>query len=231
MKINCWKNRVFEFEPDSTALLVIDMQHDFLAQDGNMALRYGGVRALAAIVPNVSKVLRGARDAGLMVIHTREGYCPDRSDVNAFKQTLGYVGLDGPNGPFLIRGTAGHDFLDGFHPEKSEYVIDKPGFSAFYRTDLEAILRDQGISHLIFTGITTQCCVHSTLRDAVDRGYFCLTLEDCCAAENQEIHDATMQIIQAENNLFGWITNVEGLLGALSAVIEEAPYIGQKHAD
>ena len=223
MRVNCWQNRVFEFEPDSTAILVIDMQRDFLAPDGNLALRHGGVKALAAIIPKVTKVLTEARGAGLMVIHTREGYSPDRSDVNAFKRTLGYVGVDGPNGPFLIRGTPGHDFLEGFQPQESEYVVDKPGFSAFYRTDLETILSDQGISHLILAGITTQCCVHSTLRDAVDRGYFCLTIEDCCAAENQEIHDATMKIIQAENHLFGWITNSEDLIDALSGVIEKTP--------
>jgi len=197
------------------------MQRDFLAPDGNLALRHGGVAALAAIIPKVRKVLGAARDAGLMVVHTREGYSPDRSDVNAFKRTLGYVGVDGPNGPFLIRGTPGHDFMEGFHPEESEYVVDKPGFSAFYRTDLETILNDQRISHLILTGITTQCCVHSTLRDAVDRGYFCLSLEDCCAAEDPEIHQATLQIIQAENHLFGWISSSDAFLGALCGAIHE----------
>ena len=99
-----------------------------------------------------------------------------------------------------------HDFFEGFEPKEKEIVIDKPGFRAFYKTDLEETLLDRDITHLIITGITTQCCVHSTLRDAVDRGFFCLSIEDCCAAHDSKIHDSTMKIIQAEDHLFGWIT-------------------------
>ncbi len=212
-EINCWNNRTFPFDINSTALLVIDMQRDFLASDGYIATKYPEVTALQAIVPAVKKVLQAARKSGLTIFHTREGYQGDRSDVNAYKRALGYVGQPGPNGPFLIRGTYGHDFYDGFEPLEGEKVIDKPGFSAFYKTNLDNILKNLGITHLIICGITTQCCVHSTLRDAVDRGYFCLSLADCCAAEDTAVHDATMQIIQAENHLFGWISSSSQFLG------------------
>jgi len=213
IEVSCWDNRKFVFEPGSTALLAIDMQHDFVSPNGYVAVNYGG--SLAAIVPPLEKVLQAAREIGVDVIHTREGYSADGSDVNAVKRALGYVGRPGPNGPFLIRGTPGHNFLEGFGPKGGEHVIDKPGFSAFYRTELDKILEDGAITHLIVTGVTTQCCVHSTLRDAVDRGYFCLSLEDCCMAIDPAVHDATMQIIQAEQHLFGWISSSSHLLNAL----------------
>ena len=172
VEINCWGKRVFRFTPDSTALLVIDMQHDFPAPDGYVAAVEDGAGALATIVPAVSKVLKAARGANLLVVHTREGYAADGSDVNAAKRELGYVGKEGPYGPFLVRGTPGQDFLAGFEPKANEFVVDKAGFSAFYNTGLAEIPRDRAIPHLIISGVTTQCCVHSTLRDAVERGFF-----------------------------------------------------------
>lgn len=218
VEVYCWDNRRFSFDVDSLGLLVIDLQHDFLAPDGRTAVRHGGESPFAAILPTVARVLDAAREMGCTIIHTREGYRADGSDVTALKRSMNYVGQDGPNGPFLIRGTKGHDFLEGFTPHEGEIVIDKGGFSAFYRTTLESLLRAREISHLAIMGITTQCCVHSTLRSAVDRGFFCLTLHDCCAAEEQEVHDATMRVIQAENHLFGWIseadTFVDGLMSA-----------------
>ena len=195
-------------------MLVVDMQRDFIAPTGPGA-GPSTQNPLAGIVPNLEKVLAAARRAGMTIIHTREGYGLDGSDVNPYKQSLQYVGKPGPNGPFLIRGTPGHDFFEGFEPRPHEMVIDKAAFSAFYETSLHQQLADAGINHLVVTGVTTQCCVHSTLRDAVERGYFCLTLEDCCAAEDPAVHSATMLIIQAENNLFGWISDSQAFIDAI----------------
>ena len=125
-------------------------------------------------------------------------------------------GAPGPLGRALIRGEPGHDFLEGFRPPPSEAVFDKPGFSGFYRTDLEQHLRDAGISHLILAGITTQCCVHSTLRDAIDRGFYCLTVADACAAFDPAVHDAVFTVIQAENHLFGWVADTADVIAALA---------------
>ena len=144
------------------------------------------------VVPKVAALLAAARGAGCHIVHTREGYASDLSDVTAYRKSLGYVGREGPGGRFLIRGEWGHDFLDEVAPLAGETVIDKPGFSAFYGSDLHARLQAAGIDHLILCGVTTQCCVHSTLREAVDLGYWCLTVADCCAAEEQELHDAAL---------------------------------------
>ena len=215
IEVSCWDSRKYTFNPCHTALVVIDMQRDFLATDGHISSKYRTVAKLAAIVPKTISVLEAARQAHLRIIHTREGYNADGSDVNSYKRQLGYVGQPGPNGPFLIRGTPGHDFFEGFEPEHDEIVIDKPGFSAFYRTSFEEILDENQITHLVIVGITTQCCVHSTLRDAVERGYFCLTLEDCCAAEDPAVHAATLTVIQAEKHLFGWISSMRAFTNAL----------------
>ena len=213
--VPCWDNREYRFDPSHTALVVIDMQRDFLAEDGYVAVKYGTAAQLATIVPKTKNLLDAARQVQLKVVHTREGYSADGSEVNSYKRQLGYVGQPGPNGPFLIRGAPGHDFSEGFEPQSNEIVIDKPGFSAFYRTQFQEILHRENITHLVITGITTQCCVHSTLRDAVERGYFCLTLQDCCAAEDPAVHAATLTVIQAEKHLFGWISSAEAFKEAL----------------
>ena len=215
IQVPCWADRTYTFDPHHAALVVIDMQRDFLAADGYIASEHGTAAQMAEIIPTAIHVLDAARRGKLKIVHTREGYSGDGADVNAYKETLGYVGRAGPNGPFLVRGTPGHDFFDGFEPLDDEIVIDKPGFSAFYQTSFEQILNKNGITHLVITGITTQCCVHSTLRDAVERGYFCLTLEDCCAAEDPVVHAATLRVIQAENHLFGWISSGQDFANAM----------------
>jgi nicotinamidase-related amidase len=209
LEVICQDQRRFAFATRHTALLMIDMQRDFFAPPQETA-------ALQEILAPAEMVLAAARNAGVHVIHTREGYASDRSDVNSFKRTLGYVGRPGPNGPFLIRGSPGHDFLNGFEPHADEAVIDKAGFSGFYRSTLDEELRSRAVTHLLLAGVTTQCCVHSTLRDAVERGYFCLTLDDCCAAIEPAVHQATMRIIRAENDLFGWIGDSAALLASLA---------------
>lgn len=209
LEIICQDERRFAFVPKHTALLMIDMQRDFFTPPEETT-------ALQEILSPAGLVLAAARNAGVHVIHTREGYAADGTDVNAFKRSLGYVGKPGPDGPYLIRGSAGHDFLDGFESHTGELVIDKAGFSGFYRTPLEPELQARAITHLLLAGVTTQCCVHSTLRDAIERGFFCLTLDDCCAAIEPAVHQATLQIIRAEHDLFGWISDSAALLAALA---------------
>ena len=206
-RLACWSERDLILPLAHCGLLVIDMQRGFL--EGPDA------EPLQAIAPRVAAVLAAARRAGLMVIHTREGYAADGSDVTEAKREMAYVGEPGPLGPYLIRGTESHAFAAGFAPNPDEPVIEKAAFSAFHGTELDALLAAHDISHLILTGVTTQCCVHSTLRDAVERGFLCLTLADCCAALDPALHEATMTIIQGENHLFGWIAESEELLAAL----------------
>jgi nicotinamidase-related amidase len=215
INVPCDDGRIFAFEPESTALLAIDFQRDFLEPHGGCNTNELGTERLATAVPGAMAAVEAARAAGLMIIHTRESYAPDLSDVNPLKKQMGYVGILGPLGRCLIRGEPGCDFVSEMRPRPEELIVDKAGFSAFYGTDLEEKLAAGGISHLIFTGITYQCCVHSTLRDAVDRGYYCLTLDDACAALDPKLESAVRQIIHSEGNLFGWIGESRSLIRAL----------------
>lgn len=212
--VACRHDRVFRFDPARAALLVIDMQRDFLDLEGYCAA-VGDVSGLRAVMPNVKAVTAAARDHGLHVIHTREGYLPDLSDMNAMKRERKSAAGPGPLGRFLVRGEPGQDFMAEFMPRAGEPVFDKPGFSAFHRTTLDEHLRGRAITHLVVTGITTQCCVHSTLRAAVDLGYWCLTLEDCCAALDRRWHDAAIELIASENHLFGWVSSADRFSAAL----------------
>ena len=215
--VACHGDRGFTFSPETSALIIIDMQKDFLAADGMAGVGGEAVERLTPIVPRLERLLAIARQAGLPVIHTREGFAPDLSDVPALRRERGSVGRDGPLGRFLIRGEAGQDIIEALRPLDHEVVIDKPGFSAFYRTSLESHLKESGITHLVITGVTTQCCVLSTLRAAVDRGFYCLLLEDCCAAFDDRLHQATLEVIQGENHLFGWISDSRRLIDTLEA--------------
>lgn len=204
-----------------TALLVIDMQRDFIDPQGMCAVLGDDPAFARAIVPRVERLTDWARAAGHIVIHTREGYAPDLSDMHAAKRARREPVDEGPLGRFLIRGEAGHDFVDRLRPAPGEMVIDKPGFGAFHGTDLDAQLRDAGITHLILSGVTTSCCVQTTLREAIDRGYFCLTVADCCAALELDDHDRALDLIASEGDLFGWICDLSDLTG-------EAPPRGSK---
>ncbi len=214
-RIDCWGRRSLNLPAGRTALLVIDMQRDFLDPRGMCGVLGEDVAELQAIVPALQRTREAGRRAGLKIIHTREGYAADLSDVHAAKAERGGVGQEGPLGRFLIRGEAGQDFIAELQPADGEEVIDKPGFSGFYRTDLQARLEAGGITHLVLSGVTSQCCVHSTLRDAVDRGFTCLTLADACAALDRTLHQATLAIIQGEDHLFGWIADTEAFCSAL----------------
>ena len=213
--ITCRDGRLFAFRPEQTALLVIDMQRDFLDPQGMCGVEGEPYERLRAIIPAAQASLTAARRAGLTVIHTREGYAADLSDLPASRHD-GTVGKAGPLGRFLIRGEAGHDFIEELQPAAGEAIIDKPGFGAFHRTDLKERLEQAGITHLIFSGVTTQCCVLSSLREAVDRSFFCLLLEDCCAALEPHLHQASLDIIAGEGNLFGWIARSDALREALA---------------
>jgi len=202
LNVPCRYNRAYRLDTSRTALVLIDIQRDFFLSGEDEP-----VGELWKIVPRCEALLALARELGLTVIHTREGYAPDLSDVSSFRAHLGYVGREGGLGRFLIRGEPGHGFLDALRPAENEVVIDKAAFSAFYQTHLDKLLRAKGIDHLLLAGVTTQACVHSTLRDAVDRGYWCLTVADCCAAEDPDLHEAALALIAGEGHLFGWIAD------------------------
>jgi nicotinamidase-related amidase len=215
ISIPCWQGLTYRFDPARTVFLAIDMQRDFLAEGGMCAELGEDVSGLRATVPVVAGLLEAARRAEMSVIHTREGYASDFSDVHELKRARNSVGQAGPLGRFLIRGETGHDFVDECRPLDGETVIDKPGFSSFYQTGLEDLLRGKNVSHLIVAGVTAQCCVLSTIRAAVDRGFHCLLLADACAALDPKLHRATLDIIQGENHLFGWIADSADLIEAL----------------
>ncbi|EDP62948.1 5'-methylthioadenosine phosphorylase [alpha proteobacterium BAL199] len=214
--VSCNSGLTFEIIPQTTALLVIDLQRDFLDPDGFIASYGDDISTMRSIIPNAVALIQAARAADTTVIHTREGYAPDLSDMHAMKRERGVAGRSGPLGRFLIRGEAGHAHIAECRPSTGELIVDKPGFGSFYRTDLEQVLNDRGIDRLILFGVTTQCCVSSTLREAVDRGLRCLTVEDACAATTPELHNAAIQMIYGENNLFGWVSDAARVLAALT---------------
>jgi biuret amidohydrolase len=212
VRIPCRGDRQYEFSPGNTALLAIDFQKEFFV------LEHGDrMDDMRAILPRVAILLELARSLKCQVIYTRESYKVDLSDVSDYRKSLAYVGRPGPLGRFCILGEPGHDFVGVVRPMPGETVIDKAGFGAFYNTDLDERLRRDGVTHLILCGVTTQCCVHSTLREAVDRGYWCLTIADCCAASESGMHDAALQLIAGEGHLFGWVADLQDLGYGISA--------------
>jgi nicotinamidase-related amidase len=201
-------NLLEELNVERTALLVIDMQRDFLESEGYAAAAGLDISPLQAIVPTVNKLLDSARAAGLMIVHTREGHVPDLSDCPPYKLARSRaagaeIGSNGPLGRLLVRGEPGHDFIEALQPSVGEIVIDKPGYSAFAHTDLDHRLRVRSIDTLLLSGITTEVCVSSTLRDAVDRGYRCITVGDACASGYDDLHWAALRMIAVEGGIFG----------------------------
>lgn len=214
-------NRTFEFEPKSTALVVIDMQHDFCSPNGACGAGGSDVTAVQKAIPRIRSVLDAARRNGLTVVHTRYGFRPDLTNLadsvrRQSREAGGEYGTPGPMGRILTRGEPGHEIIEELRPIPGEPIIDKTGNGAFYATELQDILLKRGITHLIFAGVTTQCCVESTLRAAVDRSFYCLTLYDCCAAFDRSLHDATFAAIQSEGHLFGWVSQSPAFLKALN---------------
>lgn len=209
----------FVFEPSRTALLVIDMQRDFVERGGFGEMLGNDVAPLRQAVAPTRRVLEAFRKAGMKVIHTREGHRPDLADCPPSKKARGRlevgIGDTGPMGRVLVRGEYGHDIIDELKPLPNEPVIDKPGKGAFYATDLELVLKDQGIQSLVVTGVTTEVCVHTTVREANDRGYECLVLEDCVASYFPEFQSAAIKMIKAQGGIFGWVSSSQELLKAL----------------
>jgi nicotinamidase-related amidase len=206
-------------DPARTAVVVIDMQRDFIEPGGFGASLGNDVSLLRAAIAPCQALLAGARAAGLLVIHTREGHRPDLSDAPRAKLERGApslrIGAAGPMGRILVRGEPGHALIPELQPAAGEPVIDKPGKGAFYATDLGAILQHRGIESLIVCGVTTEVCVHTTVREANDRGYRCLVPGDCCASYFPEFHDIGLRMIAAQGGIFGWVSDSERVLAAL----------------
>ena len=216
----------FELTPDSTALLIIDMQRDFLEPGGFGAMLGNDVELLARVVEPLRAVLAAARDTGMLVVHTREGHRPDLADCPPSKRERGHltngIGSPGPKGRILVRGEEGHGIVPELAPADGEVVLDKPGKGAFYATDLELILRNAGIRSLIVTGVTTEVCVHTTVREANDRGFECLVLSDCVGSYFPEFHEVGLRMIAAQGGIFGWVSPSPDLLAALPSTSEPA---------
>ncbi len=217
----------FEFDPSRAALLIIDMQRDFLEPGGFGAMLGNDVSRLrGAIEPN-RRLLQAWRAAGLLVIHTREGHRADLADLPPSKRVRGRsavtIGDEGPMGRILVRGEAGHDTIPELYPAPGEPVIDKPGKGAFFATDLQAILLHRNVRQLVVTGVTTEVCVNTTVREANDRGYDCLVLADCVASYFPEFQTAALKMISAQGGIFGWVGQSTDLIAALEGPGERVP--------
>jgi nicotinamidase-related amidase len=204
------------------ALLIIDMQRDFLEPGGFGEALGNDVTRLQAAVAPCRAVLAAARHAGLLVIHTREGHRPDLSDAPTLKVERGdpalRIGAPGPMGRILIRGEPGHDIIPELYPTAGEPVIDKPGKGAFYQTDLEFMLRNRGIDTLFVCGVTTEVCVNTTVREANDRGFRCIVLADCCASYFPQFNEMGLAMIKAQGGIFGWVSASRPLLSTLAHI-------------
>jgi nicotinamidase-related amidase len=207
-------------DPDRTALVIIDMQRDFLEPGGFGETLGNDVSLLDAAVKPCIAVLEVARRRKMLVVHTREGHRPDLSDAPKAKVERGEphlrIGAKGPMGRILIRGEPGHDIVAKLYPKEGEAIVDKPGKGAFYATDLHAILRNRGIESLIVCGVTTEVCVHTTVREANDRGFKCLVPGDCCGSYFPEFHEVGLRMIKAQGGIFGWVSDSSRVLKALA---------------
>jgi nicotinamidase-related amidase len=200
-----------EFDPASTALLIIDMQRDFVEPGGFGEMLGNDVSLLRSTIEPCRRVLEAARRAGLSVIHTREGHRPDLACAPPSKLARGGlevgIGDKGPMGRILVRGEHGHDLIPELYPIQGEPVIDKPGKGSFYLTDLDLILHNRGIRTLIVCGVTTEVCVHTTVREANDRGYECVVLSDCVGSYFPEFQRVGLEMIKAQGGIFGWVSD------------------------
>lgn len=200
-----------------SAIIVIDMQRDFLETGGYAATAGMDIATLRKAIPAIRLLLDSARSKGMLVIHTREGHRPDLSDCPATKlersrQAGATIGSSGPLGRLLVRGEYGHDIIDELRPLYGEPVVDKPGYGAFHQTDLAQILENQCIRQLFICGITTEVCVHSTLREAIDRGYTCVLISDACGSAHPHLHDAALRMIEVEGGIFGRVTDMSKVI-------------------
>ena len=204
-----------------TALIIIDMQRDFLEPGGFGETLGNDVSRLQAAVGPCKAVLEAAREAKMLVIHTREGHRPDLTDAAPAKVERGApskrIGDEGPMGRILVRGEPGHDIIRELYPAAGEPVIDKPGKGAFYETDLGSMLKNRGIENLLVCGVTTEVCVNTTVREANDRGYRCIVVGDACGSYFPEFHEMGLKMIKAQGGIFGWVSDSSRVLAALNA--------------
>jgi len=208
-----------EFNPATTALVIIDMQRDFVLPGGFGEKLGNDTSLLLAAVEPAQRVLAQARKKGMLVIHTREGHRPDLTDCPPAKLTRGgktFIGTPGPMGRILVRGEQGHDIIPQLYPIAGEPVIDKPGKGSFHATDLHQILQDRGIKTLVVCGVTLEVCVHTTVREANDRGYECVVLSDCVASYFPEFQRVGLEMIKAQGGIFGWVSNAQNFITAIS---------------
>ncbi len=207
-----------------SALIVIDMQRDFLDSGGYAATAGMDVSALRRPIPSIRMLLNQARRSGMLVVHTREGHRADLSDCPPAKlmrsrNAGAEIGSQGPLGRLLVRGEYGHDFIDELQPLFGEPVVDKPGYGAFHQTDLAQLLSTRGISRLYICGVTTEVCVHSTLREAADHGYDCVLVSDACGSAHPALHEAALQMVAVEGGIFGRIADTAGVISEIGECV------------
>ncbi len=209
-----------EWDPASTALICIDFQRDFMEPGGFGETLGNDVSPLRETIEPTQRVLEKARKMGLLIIHTREGHRPDLKDLFTAKRDRGNpslrIGDQGPMGRILVRGEKGHDIIPELYPIEGEVILDKPGKDSFYGTDLEVILRAQGIKTIIFTGVTTEVCVQSTARGANDRGYECIILSDCTSSYFPQFKQSALEQFAAQGAIIGWVCDSDALLESIT---------------
>ena len=202
-------------DPRCTALIVIDLQEDFLSPTGYFAKQGYDPGPLRAILPTVNRLIDAARAIGIRIIHTRQGYRGDMADMTPYeKWRRTRAGLDGTQ--VLLRSSPGFEIVSDIEVRPEDIVVDKTCNGAFTYTDFEHVLRAQGITHLLFSGCTTDVCVHTTLREACDRNFQCLTISDACASGDQRAHEAALHMVTVENGIFGALSDAAAVLAGLA---------------